>query len=100
MTEKAPFYAPDNTGAEFGPRAPWPGERFWTMIKNGHTCHAELRAIAGGDMVELQIYADDEFRLGHVHVSRGWAVTEAPLKQETLRIRGWTAATDQFERPA
>ncbi len=94
MTDDRPFYAPDNPGAFATPRPSRPGERLWVMTKKGHTCHAELRPIAGGDMVELQIYADDEFRLGHAHASREWAVTEATLKQETLRVKGWTVAPD------
>ncbi len=93
MSHDRPFYAPDNPGAFATPRQPQAGERLWMMTKKGHTCHAELRAVAGGDMVELQIFADDEFRLGHVHVSREWAITEATVKQEALRLKGWTSAT-------
>ncbi len=92
MPNDVPFYALDNPGAFAQAREQKPGERLWTMTKKGHTCHAELRPGPEGELVELQIFADDEFRLGGVHVSRECAETEGSRKQEALRVRGWTAA--------
>lgn len=60
------------------------------MTKKGHTCHAELRPLPGIPRVELQIFADGEFRYGHLHVDRDWALAEATVKQEVLRVKGWT----------
>jgi hypothetical protein len=97
MTDE-PFYSPTNPGVDFGPREPRPGELLWTMTKKGHTCHAELRPCPWGDTMELQIFADGEFRLGHLHASREWAETEATIKQEALRVKGWTEAEDAGTR--
>ncbi len=84
-----PFYTPTNHGVQ--PRQRTPGERLWTMTKKGHTCHAEVRP---GPMtfVELQIFADDEFRWGKVVPNRDWAITIANVKREELRVKGWNAA--------
>lgn len=91
MTDDTPFYAPDNKGADFGPRAPRPGERVWTMTKGGRVYTAELRPGPDG-RCELQILLDGELRVAHMHASREWAITEANLRQETLRVKDWTEA--------
>lgn len=87
---RSPFYAPDNPGAFASERQRAPGELVWTMTKGGHVYHAELRPGPQG-RCELQILLDNELRVAHMHVSREWALAEADLRQETLRVKGWTA---------
>jgi len=91
MADDVPFYAPDNPGAFAATREPKPGERVWTMTKDGRVYHAELRPGPEG-RCELQILLDGELRVAHLHASRDWAIAEAEIRQETLRVKGWTDA--------
>ena len=86
MSDK-PFYAPDLQPT--GPREPQPGERLWTMTSGKGTYHAELRSREPYGW-ELQIFRDGELRFGHLHPHRDWAILEASIRQETLRVKGWT----------
>lgn len=89
MTDK-PFYAHDKEPA--APRQPQPGEHVWTMTKGGHQVRAELRPRQDG-LCELQLLVDGELRTAHLHRDREWALTEANLRREALRLRNWTPAS-------
>ena len=84
-----PFYSPDRKPAPARQRTP--GELLWTLVKGGHVYHAELRAREPWGC-ELQIYLDDDLRIGHLHANRLFAETEATIRRQTLIEKGWQAA--------
>jgi len=88
--DSKPFYAHDKQPAPA--RQSTPGEHVWTLTKDGHTYRAELRDHAPEFGCELQILFDGELKVAHMHPSREWAMTEARLRAEALRLRDWAPA--------
>lgn len=88
MTDR-PFYAPDNRGADLGPRARRPGERVWTLQHGTDVRYAELRD-NGRAGVELQIFADrDQFLYGRRFLSRAAALLMAEQERGRRVREGW-----------
>ena len=81
-----PFYSPARQPPS--PRERTPGELLWTMTKGGAVYHAELRPREPFGC-ELQIFLNNDLRIGHLHANRMFAETEAAIRQETLRVKGW-----------
>lgn len=90
MSDDKPFYAHNHKPAA-SPQSK-PAMHVWTMTKGGHTYRAELRDHAPAFGCELQIFYDGELKVGHLHPNRDWAITEALMRQEALRLRDWTPA--------
>jgi hypothetical protein len=77
-----PVYAPNHRTA---PRQPQPGERHWTIQKDGQQLDCELRD-HGPWAVEVQVYRDGEFLYGRRWASRALALEEAE-DQKTAYLR-------------
>lgn len=83
-----PFYSPTHT---VPPRQRRPSELLWTMTNGPQTSHAELRLTGVGLLCELQIFVNGELRHGQLHANREFALMEAGIRRETLRVKGWAA---------
>jgi hypothetical protein len=73
MSPDEPFYAPEDKPA---PRQPRPGERLWTVRKEGRQLDCELRD-HGAWGVEVQVYREREFLYGRRWATRALALEEA-----------------------
>ena len=71
------------------PRKPKPGERVWSMRKNGKQVDAELR-VHGEWGVECQFWYDGEMVYGRRWTLRAEALAEADQKRRELERDGWT----------
>lgn len=71
-------------------RQPRPGERLWTLRKDGRVLHAELRDDRDAG-AELQIFRDGEWTYGRRYLSRGIALEEAAGCRAQFEADGWTS---------
>jgi hypothetical protein len=81
-----PFYAPFRKPPP--PREPKPGERLWTLHKDGDTQSAELRDY--GDLgCGLQLLLNDQWHYGRRQVLRAFALEEAAGHRRQPEADGW-----------
>jgi hypothetical protein len=72
------------------PRKPQPGERLWSLHKDGKPqVHAELRVLRDS-AVECQFWYEGELVSGRLWTRRADAVAHADNKRRELERRGWT----------
>jgi hypothetical protein len=70
-------------------RTPRPGERVWSMTKNGKQVDAELRDHREFGC-ECQFVVDGELAHGRLWPTRAGALMEAEAKLRELAGKGWT----------
>jgi hypothetical protein len=70
-------------------RTPRPGERVWSMTKNGKRVDAELRD-HGEFGCECQFVVDGELARGRLWPTRAGALMGAEAKLRELAGKGWT----------
>lgn len=70
------------------PRTPSPGEKIWSMTKNGKRVDAELRD-HGEYGCECQFFYNGELAHGRLWRTREEAVGEAEAKRRELGAVGW-----------
>lgn len=75
------------------PRKPKPGERVWSMRKNGKQVDAELRGHSEWGW-ECQFFYNGELAYGRRWVTRGDALAEAEAKRRELERDGWERVAD------
>lgn len=84
-----PWYSPWH---KTPPRLPKPGERIWTLQKNGRQVACELRFHGESYGWESQFLYDSVLVYGQRFVLRAGALAEAEAQHTRLIDEGWTAA--------
>jgi hypothetical protein len=87
MTDDDVWYKPN--GPKSAPRLPKPGERVWSLVKDGRRLDCELRFQGESYGWECQVLEDGVLRFGSRFPSHAGAVAEAEAKRERLLRNRW-----------
>jgi hypothetical protein len=75
------------------PRQPKPGERIWSLRRNGSQVDCELRFHGESYGWECQCLHDGELAYGRRFPMRELALEEAEAQRQRLSAQGWLASS-------